>query len=213
MLASFDIFEITIKGTGTHAALPNSGVDAIVVAGQMVTALQSLIRANVHPVDSAVLSVTKIHGGEAWNVIPESVTLGGTTRFYKKAVQDEVEAALRVMVDQIPRAFGATGELLYERRYPPLINHAAETDIAAGVAESVVGAENVNRDSMPAMAAEDFAFFLETVPGAFINVGNGPGEDGCYLHNAHYDFNDGALPYGVSYWVQLVETVLAPGGA
>ncbi|MGE0745158.1 MAG: M20 aminoacylase family protein [Rhodospirillales bacterium] len=209
MLASYDIFEIAIHGTGTHAALPNSGVDAIVVAGQVVGALQTLVRSNVHPVDCAVVSVTQIHGGDTWNVIPATVVLRGTARFYKKSVQDAVEAAMRRLVDGVVAGFGARAEIRYERRYPPLVNHPSETEIAATVAGQVAGSQNVMRDILPAMAAEDFAFMLEKVPGAYINVGNGPGEDGCYLHNPHYNFNDDALVYGAAYWAQLVETVLA----
>ncbi len=210
MLASYDIFEILVRGTGTHAALPNSGVDAIVATGQVINALQTLVRSNVHPADSAVVSITQVHGGETWNVIPDCVILRGTTRFYKKSVQDQVERALRALVEKTAAAFGASAEIRYERRYPPLINHAAETEVAAGAAAKIVGADNVLRDILPAMSAEDFAFMLEKVPGAYINVGNGPGESGCYLHNAHYDFNDDALLYGASYWVTLVESVLAP---
>jgi hippurate hydrolase len=212
MLASFDIFEIIIKGTGTHAALPNSGVDSIVVAGHMITALQTLVRSNVHPLDSAVVSVTQVHGGDTFNVIPEETVLRGTTRFYKEDVQDRVQAALEHLVDRVASAFGAEAVLKYERRYPPLINHEKETNIAAEVAASLVGLENVNRDIVPTMAAEDFAFMLQSVPGAYINVGNGPGEGGCYLHNPSYDFNDDALIFGSSYWVRLVETLLPASG-
>ena len=212
MLASFDIFEIIIKGTGTHAALPNSGVDSIVVAGHMITALQTLVRSNVHPLDSAVVSVTQIHGGDTYNVIPESTVLRGTTRFYKADVQDRVQAAMELLVEQVAAAFGAEAELTYERRYPALINHEKEAELAADIAASIVGPENVDRDIVPTMAAEDFAFMLQSVPGAYINVGNGPGESGCYLHNPNYDFNDSALVYGASYWVGLVETILPAAG-
>lgn len=213
MLASFDIFEIIIKGTGTHAALPNSGVDSIVVAGHMITALQTLVRSNVHPLDSAVVSVTQIHGGDTYNVIPESTVLRGTTRFYKADVQGRVQAAMEKLVEQVAAAFGAEAELTYERRYPALINHEKEAELAADIAASIVGPENVDRDIVPTMAAEDFAFMLQSVPGAYINVGNGPGESGCYLHNPNYDFNDSALVYGASYWVGLVETILPAAGS
>ena len=210
MLASYDIFEIMIKGTGTHAALPHSGTDPIVVAGQMILALQTLVRSNVHPLDAAVLSITQIHGGDTWNVIPDTVVLGGTTRFYKKEVQDRMEDAIRSTAERLGAAFDTSVSLRYERRYPPLINSERETEFAASIAEQTVGKENVNRDPEPAMSAEDFAFMLQQRPGAYINVGNGPGEGGCYLHNPNYDFNDEALVYGASYWVNLVETYLAP---
>lgn len=209
MLASYDVFEITLKGTGTHAALPQSGRDPIVAAGHVITAMQTLVRANVHPLDAAVVSITQVHGGETWNVIPESIVLRGTTRFFKREVQDRVEQALRELVQHAAAAHGVAADIRYERRYPALINHAAETALAARVAADVAGAANVDLDPMPAMASEDFAFMLQAKPGAYINVGNGPGEGGCYLHNPHYNFNDEALIFGASWWARLVETYLS----
>ncbi|HZT50828.1 MAG TPA: M20/M25/M40 family metallo-hydrolase, partial [Stellaceae bacterium] len=156
-----------------------------------------------------VVSITQVHGGETWNVIPESVVLRGTTRFFKPEIQDRVEQALRDLVRHAAAAHGVAAEIRYERRYPALVNHAAETELAARVAADIVGEANVDRDPMPAMASEDFAFMLQERPGAYINVGNGPGEGGCYLHNPHYNFNDAALTFGASWWARLVETYLA----
>jgi amidohydrolase len=209
MLASYDIFEITLQGKGTHAALPYSGNDPVVAAGHVITAMQTLVRANVHPLDSAVVSITQVHGGETWNVLPESVVLRGTTRFFKTEVQDRVEAALRDLIQHAAAAHGVVAHIRYERRYPALINHARETELAASIAAEIVGDDRVNRDTTPAMASEDFAFMLQVKPGAYINVGNGPGEGGCYLHNPHYNFNDDALVFGASYWARLAETFLA----
>jgi len=209
MLASYDVFEITLKGTGTLAALPQSGNAPLVAAGHVITAMQTLVRANVHPLDAAVVSITQVHGGETWNVIPETVVLRGTTRFFKKEVQDRVEQALHELVRHAAAAHGVSAEIRYERRYPALINHARETDLAALVAADIAGEDRGNRDPMPAMASEDFAFMLQVKPGAYINVGNGPGEGGCYLHNPRYNFNDEALVFGASYWVRLVETYLS----
>ena len=209
MMASFDIFEITVKGKGTHAALPHLGHDPMIAAAHIVTGLQTLVSRNTHPLESAVVSVTQIHGGDTWNVIPDSVVLRGTTRSFNPAVRDQIEPAIRRIADGACRACGAQMELSYERRYPALINASAETEIAAATAASLVGEGNVRRDLLPSMAAEDFACFLEQKPGAYIWIGNGTAEAGGILHNPHYDFNDEILPLGASYWVRLAEAALA----
>lgn len=209
MMAAFDIFEITIKGRGGHAAMPHLAVDPVVVAAQVVGALQTIASRNVHPLESAVVSVTQIHGGDTWNVIPETVVLRGTTRWFSPAVRDQIEPAIRRIADGACSALGAAAELRYERRYPPTFNAPAETEIAAAAAASVVGGSNVKRDLLPSMGAEDFAFFLEKKPGAYIWIGNGIAANGGMLHNPNYDFNDAVLPLGASYWVRLVESVLA----
>jgi hippurate hydrolase len=209
IMAAADIFEITITGRGGHAAAPNLTVDPIVAAAQVVSGLQTIASRNLHPLDSAVVSVTQVHGGDTFNVIPETVVLRGTTRSFSPSVQDQLEAALRRIAEGACRACGAAMELRYERRYPPTVNAAAETETAARAAGAVVGATNVKRDLTPSMASEDFAFFLERKPGAYIWIGNGAAATGGLLHNPHYDFNDAILPIGASYWVQLAETVLA----
>jgi hippurate hydrolase len=209
MMAAFDIFEIAIKGRGGHAALPNLAVDPIVAAAQIVSGLQTIASRNLHPLDSAVVSVTQVHGGDTWNVIPETVVLRGTTRAFSRSVQEQVEAAMRRIADGACQACGAEAALRYERRYPPTVNAAAETETAALAAGAIVGSGNVRRDLVPSMAAEDFAFFLERKPGAYIFIGNGSAAAGGLLHNPHYDFNDAILPIGASYWVALAEAVLA----
>ena len=209
MMAAFDIFEITICGRGAHAAMPHLAIDPIVVAAQLVNGLQTIASRNVHPLEGAVVSITQIHGGDTWNVIPDSVVLRGTTRSFNPAVRDQIEPAIRRIADGACRACGAQMELSYERRYPALINASAETEIAAATAASLVGEGNVRRDLLPSMAAEDFACFLEQKPGAYIWIGNGTAEAGGILHNPHYDFNDEILPLGASYWVRLAEAALA----
>jgi hippurate hydrolase len=209
MMAAFDIFEITIKGRGAHAAMPHLAIDPVVAAAQVVTALQTIASRNVHPLEGAVVSVTQIHGGDTWNVIPETVMLRGTTRSFNPAVRDRIEPAIRRVADGACRAGGAEMEMRYERRYPPTINAARETEVAAAAAASLVGESHIRRDLLPSMAAEDFACFLEKKPGAYIWIGNGSAESGGMLHNPRYDFNDAVLPLGASYWVRLAETVLA----
>jgi hippurate hydrolase len=209
MMAAFDIFEIIINGRGGHAAMPHLSVDPIVAAAQVVTGLQMIASRNVHPLESAVVSVTQIHGGETWNVTPESVVLRGTTRSFSPAIRQQIELSIRRIADGACRACGAEMQLRYEPRYPPTINSAPETEIAATVAASLVGESNVRRDMLPSMGAEDFACFLEKKPGAYIWIGNGSAEHDGMLHNSHYDFNDAVLPLGASYWVRLAELTLA----
>jgi amidohydrolase len=210
MMAAFDIFEIEVSGRGAHAAMPHLGIDPIVAAAQIVGGLQTITSRNTHPLQGAVVSVTQIHGGDTWNVIPDSVVLRGTTRSFDPAVRDAIEPAIRRIAEGIAASCGATINLRYERRYPPTVNTAAETEIAAGIATDLVGADNVKRDLLPSMGAEDFACFLEEKPGAYIWIGNGaPEREPAMLHNPHYDFNDAILPLGASYWARLAETVLA----
>ena len=209
MMAAFDIFEITISGRGAHAAMPHLAIDPVVASAQLVSGLQTITSRNVHPLEGAVVSITQIHGGDTWNVIPDRVVLRGTSRSFKPAVHDQIEPAIRRIADGICRACGAQMALRYERRYPALINTSTETEIAAATAAAIVGESNVKRDLLPSMAAEDFACFLEQKPGAYIWIGNGTAESGGILHNPHYDFNDEVLPLGASYWVRLAESVLA----
>ena len=209
IMASFDIFEITLTGTGTHAALPQLGRDAVVAASQLVTALQTIASRTVSPFDAAVVSVTQIHTGDTWNVIPEEAVIRGTTRAFKEEIQTHMETEIRRIADGIAATFGVTAQVHYERRYPPTINDAAETDLTAGIAREIAGNDMVSLDKDPMMGAEDFAFMLNEKPGAYMWIGNGPRDGGCMLHNPHYDFNDEVLPLGASYWAKLVETRLA----
>jgi amidohydrolase len=208
MMASFDIFEITVRGKGTHAALPHLGHDPMVAAAQIVTGLQTLVSRNTHPLESAVVSVTQIHGGDTWNVIPDEAVLRGTVRSFKTELQDAIEAGIRRVATGIAGALGTTAEVRYERRYPPTVNSEKETEIAAAIAADVVGDANVNRGLLPTMGSEDFAFMLQAKPGCYVFIGNGTGDKAVGLHNPHYEFNDEILPIGASYWARLVERTL-----
>src|SRR5215469_9850650 len=178
MMAAFDIFEITISGRGAHAAMPHLAIDPVVASAQLVSGLQTITSRNVHPLEGAVVSITQIHGGDTWNVIPDRVVLRGTSRSFNPAVHDQIEPAIRRIADGICRACGAQMTLRYERRYPALINTSAETETAAATAAAIVGDTNVKRDLLPSMAVEDFACFLEQRPGAYICIGNGTAETG-----------------------------------
>jgi amidohydrolase len=209
MMAAFDIFEIAITGCGAHAAMPHLGIDPVVAAAQVINGLQTITSRNTHPLEGAVVSVTQIHGGDTWNVIPETVVLRGTTRSFEPAVRDMIEPAIRRIAEGACASLGASMEMRYESRYPPTVNSRVETETAAAAAAELVGEENVRHDLLPSMGAEDFACFLEKKPGAYIWIGNGAAADQAMLHNPHYDFNDEILPLGASYWARLAETVLA----
>lgn len=207
VMASMDKFYITITGHGGHAAMPHLGTDPVLVAGHLITALQSIVSRNLDPQQSGVVSVTTMHGGDAHNVIPETIKLSGTCRSFSPQVQDLLEQQINRQVEHICAAFGARGELRYERHYPATINTAAHADICADVA-GALSHQSVLRNETPSMGAEDFAFMLQARPGAYIWLGNGSAEGGRGLHNPYYDFNDSILPLGASYWVQLVYSQL-----
>ena len=209
MMAGGAFFDVAITGRGAHGARPESGIDPVVVASHIATALQSIVARNVRPVDTAVLSVTKFHAGDAYNVIPEKAVLGGTVRCFSKATMDLIENRMRQIAESVAAGFGATASLDFRRLFPPLVNHDEETRFIADAAAEIVGEENVNRASGLVMASEDFSYMLERVPGAYIQIGNGDGEGACEVHNPGYDFNDAALPYGAALFVCLVERRLA----
>lgn len=205
IMAATDRFYITITGQGGHAARPQQTVDPIIVAAQMVTALQTIVSRNLDPLESAVLSVTMIEAGEADNVISQTAKITGTVRTLDGDVQDFIEARLNEIVPQFAQSFGASADIRYARGYPVTVNSAREADFAADVASEVVGAERVDRDTPPSMGGEDFSFMLNERPGAYIFLGNGNSSE---LHTDTYDFNDEAIPVGTSYWVRLAETAL-----
>jgi len=204
-MAAADTFDIRLKGQGTHAAFPHMGTDVMVAAGQLITALQTVASRSMDPMEQVVLSVTQMHAGDTYNIIPEEITLKGTVRSFKPEVQDIAETSMRKIAAGIGAAFGISIEIEYRRGYPATVNDPTESDYAASVAADVVGDENVMTGLPPKMGAEDFSFMLNERPGCYIWIGNGPGEGGCYLHNPGYDFNDEALAIGASYWSRLVE--------
>jgi len=205
-MASTDEYVIDIEGRGGHAAMPHECIDTTLVAAHLMIALQSIVARNVDPVESAVVSVTSLHtGGDSFNVIPQTVKLKGTIRTLSPAVRELVETRFRAVVDGVAATFGARIALDFERGYPVTVNHDAETAFAADVAEEVAGIGKVERDLAPLLGAEDFSYMLEARPGAFIFLGNG---DTANVHHPQYDFNDAAIPYGVSYWARLAEKAM-----
>jgi amidohydrolase len=201
-----DRITITIEGVGGHAAYPHKTIDPVLVGSQLVVALQSIVSRTINPLESAVLSICEFHAGHASNVIPASALLKGTVRSLKGEVRDLVEKRMNEVCAGVALQSGAKIDLDYDRGYPVVVNHVAETEIAARVAGEIAGTSNVNTDMTPIMGAEDFAYMLEARPGAFIFCGNG---DSAGLHHPAYNFNDDAIVFGTSYWVKLVETTLA----
>jgi hippurate hydrolase len=204
MAASAD-FDVQLRGRGAHAARPENGVDPIVAAAHLVTSLQTVVSRTVSPLDNAVLSTTQIHGGTAYNVIPEEVKISGNCRAYRPEVMDRIEAAIARIANGAAATFGAQANFEFRRKYPPLINHQRETMLAADAAAAVVGEDKVDRNGPPRMASEDFSFMLQALPGAFVFLGAGDGEGIHDVHSPYYDFNDAILPIGASYFARLVE--------
>jgi len=216
-MASSNRFDIVVKGVGGHAAQPHNAVDPIVIASEMVLALQTLVSRATNPLDSVVLTVTQIHAGDAYNVIPGEAVLRGTVRTYSNEALDKIEAGMGRIAQTLPAVYGATGELNFIRAYPAVVNHDEETAFAAKVATDTFGAERVTMGIPPFMGAEDFSFYLNEVRGSYLFLGNGTGEhresqyEGmgpCQLHNSNYDFNDALIPVGGTFWVKLVQAYL-----
>ncbi|BCG85660.1 MULTISPECIES: M20 aminoacylase family protein [unclassified Mesorhizobium] len=206
IMAATAEFTITVKGRGGHAAMPHGTIDPIVIASQLVGALQTIASRSTDPVEAVVVSVTKFHAGDAYNIIPESAEIAGTVRTLRKEIAKKSEERIRAICDGLATAFGARIEVDYQANYPVTFNHAEETVFASDVAADVAGDSHVHRGIQPVMGGEDFSYMLEARPGAFIFIGNG---DTAGLHNPAYDFNDEAIPHGMSYWVKLAETALA----
>ncbi|HET8877764.1 MAG TPA: M20 aminoacylase family protein [Casimicrobiaceae bacterium] len=209
-MAAADRIEIVIDGRGGHGAHPHIAVDPVLVAGHIITAVQSIVSRNVSPLDTAVISLCAMQAGNpgAMSVIPAHARLVGTVRTFRPKTQDMIEARLTELVGSIAAAFGARATLTYERVYPPTINHDADAMFAADVAETLIGRENVVRNLDPSMGAEDFSFMLQAKPGAFARLGQGGAEHGAFLHSSRYDFNDGVIALGAGYLAALAEQAM-----
>ncbi|MGE5171872.1 MAG: M20 aminoacylase family protein [Rudaea sp.] len=211
LMGAYDVFEIVGTGKGAHAAMPYQGKDPMPFAAHVVQALQTIVSRNLHPLDAGVVSVTQVHAGDTWNVIPESIVLRGTVRTFERNVQDLIEARMRTLVAGAAAMFEMSANVRYERRYPATVNSENETKRAAQAAAAIVGAANVDTDPTPEMGSEDFAFMLQEKPGCYVWLGAGSGPDTPNIHNPRYDFNDAVLAIGASYWVRLAEQELPAG--
>ncbi|HEY9012858.1 MAG TPA: M20 aminoacylase family protein [Devosia sp.] len=202
IMAATDEFNVTIEGVGGHAARPHTAVDPVLATANVIVALQSIVARNVDPMRSAVLSVTMLSAGDAFNVIPRNVRVTGTIRTHSEEIRDFMERRFREVVNGVSAAFGCTADIHYRRGYPVTVNAPEQTTYAAEIAGEVAGDERVNANADASMGGEDFSYMLQARPGAYIFLGNGPSSD---LHTDTYDFNDEIIPVGVSYWIRLVE--------
>lgn len=205
VMAATDSFDIEITGKGGHAAMPDTVVDPVLVAGHLITAVQSVVARNLRPVDSGVVSITRMVGGSAYNVIPETVTLHGTIRTLSEMQRRLIKQRLQQLVEHTAQAFGAQAHIGFTPGYPATINHPSNASVCYQVAVGLVGEAKVEWNPPPSMGAEDFAYLLQQRPGAYIWIGNGDVQESRPLHNPYYDFNDAILPLGASYWVKLVQ--------
>ena len=210
-MAAMDVFELTVTGKGGHAALPHLTVDPIVTACEIVQSWQSIVSRNLKPIEAAVVSVTQIHAGDAWAVTPETVVLRGTVRCFNEEVRELIERRMQSIAAGVCEGKGCELVWWYDRRFPPTVNSATETEYAADAARALLGADNVNAEVEPVTGSEDFGYMLEAKPGYYAFIGNGPGAGGCLLHSPHFDFNDDAIPIGASYWITLVQNLLGKG--
>lgn len=208
-MAGGGLFDIHITGKGAHGARPEAGIDPVIIATQIISALQSVVSRNVAPLDSAVISVTQMHAGDAYNVIPQEAVLRGTIRAFRKETMALIKERIETISSGIAASLGGSAKADVRIAFPPLVNDKDAVKFIADVAAEIVGPENMNREGPFVMASEDFSYMLEQVPGAFINIGNGGGEGGCEVHNPSYDFNDEALALGSTLWARVVEKRLA----
>lgn len=208
-MASFDRATVTLTGRSAHGAMPHHGIDVMQGAASMVLGLQSIVSREVDALKSAVITVGSIQAGATYNVVPESATIKIGVRTLDPQVRDHVERRLREFIQAQAQSYQLKADVLYERKYPVLVNHGAQTARARDVAIQLLGEDNVVARG-PVMGSEDFAYMLEHRPGAYVRLGNGLGEDGgCMVHNPLYDFNDRALPIGAAFWAALATSYLA----
>jgi amidohydrolase len=208
MMAGCAFFDITVAGRGAHGARPEAGIDPVIAASHIAAALQTIVSRNVRPVDTAVVSITRFHAGDAYNVIPEQAVIGGTVRAFENETLGLIEQNMRRMASGVAGGFGAAAEVDFRVVAIPLINDAAEAAFLADSAAELVGADNVDRNGVLVMASEDFSYMLNHSRGAYIRIGNGDEPGGCQVHNPGYDFNDAILPLGASLFALLAERKL-----
>ncbi len=216
VMASSNEFSVKIQAKGAHAAMPDLGIDPVVIAAQLILAFQTIVSRSCKPVEPAVLSVTQIQAGEAINVIPDHAALQGTVRTFSIETLDLIEQHMRKLSTELCAAFGATAEMEFERKYPPTINSADMAELAKNALQQIPEVMAVHTNLPPTMGAEDFAFMLQHKPGAYLWIGNGDGGHRthghgigpCTLHNPSYDFNDKILPLGVTAWLAITQAFL-----
>lgn len=209
VMAAVAGIDILIRGKGAHGAMPNLGVDPVLAAAHVITALQGIVSRNLEPTDAGVVSITWLEGGDAHNVIPETVRLRGTARWFTPETGELIERRVAETAQHVAAAFGATAEVTFERAYPATVNDPHATTLAREAAVAVQGEAQVMEAPRPSMGGEDFAFMLEKVPGSYLLLGTARTDDDPVVHHPKYDFNDEALPIGASWYASLAERILA----
>jgi amidohydrolase len=209
VMAAVGFFDIVVTGLGSHAASPHQGIDPIVVSANIIGALQTIVSRSIEPIESGVVSIGSISGGDAYNILPERVVMKGTARWYRPEVGDQIETGILRLVKGIAESFGASAEVRFFRHAPATVNDAEATMLAMDAAKSVAGTEAVREMRAPTMGGEDFAYMLNAKQGAYLMLGGARGTNDPLLHHPKYDFNDEILPVGASWWATLVEQQLA----
>ena len=212
VMAAVANIEITVTGRGAHGAQPHNGVDPIVVSAAIVQAFQSIVARNVRPTDSGVVTIGSIQGGQIYNVIPETVRMLGTARWFRPKVGDLLEQGVRRLATSIAEGFGARADVEFKRTYPATVNDPEAMAMARNAAETVVGEAHVEHMDQPTMGGEDFSFMLNAKQGSYIMLGGRRSPDDAMVHHPRYDFNDALLPIGASYWATLAEQRLPRRG-
>lgn len=205
LMAASDTVKITIKGKGGHASRPHLAIDPIVVACNLVVALQTVVSRSIDPTQTAVVTVGTIHAGEAINVIPEYSKLAISVRSFDAKIREVLKDRITTLTRSVAEGFGATVEIDYHLGTPVVVNSEKETEFARTVAEELIGAENVSTCNLIS-GSEDFAYYLEHKPGSFLRLGNGL--NSAMLHNAKYNFADASMPVGAAMWARLAERYL-----
>jgi hippurate hydrolase len=212
IMAAVANIEITVTGKGSHGAQPNNSIDPIVVSAQIISALQTIVSRNLEPLESGVVTIGHISGGHTHNVIPETVHMKGTARWFRPDVGDTLEEGVKRLATGIATSFGARAEVMFSRDYPVTVNDPEATEFTVRAAKAVGGENRVLAMRNPTMGGEDFAFMLNAKKGSYIMLGAGRTDDDPLLHHPKYDFNDEILPVGASYWATLAEQLLPKGG-
>ncbi|MEZ5659951.1 MAG: M20 aminoacylase family protein [Burkholderiaceae bacterium] len=207
-MAGGAFFDIDIEGVGAHGARPESGIDALMVGTQIANTLQTIVSRNVPPLDSAVVSITQFHAGDAYNVIPQRARLSGTVRAFTDQTMALVERNMRRIAQGCAEAMGASAQVDFRVNFAPTINNVEQARVAAAICTELVGADQVDLDPPLILASEDFSYMLREVPGCYLFIGNGDADGACEVHNPGYDFNDALLPLGASFFARLIETRL-----
>jgi hippurate hydrolase len=208
-MAGGAFFDITVTGRGAHGARPEESVDPVLAAAAIATGMQSIVARNIKPTDTAVVSITCLNAGAAYNVIPDTAVLRGTARAFKRETMQTIEDRMKRLATAIAEAHGATAAVDFRFLFAPLVNDAEQSTAFADAAAALVGEDNVDRAGRAVMGSEDFSFMLEACPGAYINIGNG--EASAPVHNALYNFDDAAIPLGAGAYATLVEMKLPKG--